>query len=161
MDKKIVGLAVSFFSLAAAVPVFAVCNLVAGHNYYSDGVGYFKDSKCQQDATAADLNSGSTPDTSTTYISTGNPNCRYSVARQQYTDGMAFFTDSACHNEALNGQTAAAPTVQTAAPAAAAPAAPAADAQYQQLSQRVDALARQIASLQSIMMQILTLLAKK
>ena len=147
MDKKIivVASAVVFLSAFAAVADAATCRLVAGKTYYTDGVGNFKDSACRQEMTAAELNSAGSATVNTTAAAPGYGNCRYNSTRQQYTDGTAYFTDSRCVKEALDGETAAGITAT----------------QYAQLSQRITALETRLVALQSIMSQILALLAKK
>jgi hypothetical protein len=167
MDKKLfaaaAGLILSFAFLPLAAS--AACSQVSGKTYYTDRVSFFKDSACRQEMAASEMNSSASGVSAAAgYISTGNNNCRYSLAKKQYTDSVSFFTDYKCTVEALNDEAVPAPaaapaaatgqtqaTVQTAAAGAAAV----------QADQRIDALERKVNSLMSIMAQILALLARK
>ena len=147
------------FSLAslmvASVAGAAGCTQVGGHAYYSDGVSLFKDSACHQEMTQAELNASAATVSAT---GTGSANCRYDAAGSRYTDGVSFFSDAKCQNEIVPGQSF---TVAQADVSQAATAQPAVtSAQYAALSQRIDALDKRITGLQSIIVQILALLAK-
>lgn len=161
MDKKIIVVSLAaVFSLALTAQVFASCNLVAGKTYYSDGVSFFKDSSCHQEMTASELSAGGAVSSSAAAL-TGSGNCRYNSGSRQYTDGVAFFTDSKCANEAINGETASEPAGQSVATTGQTSASGVSATQYAQLAQRITALETRVNVLQSMIAQILSLLAKK
>jgi hypothetical protein len=162
MKKKIFAvflLLIFAFAFAGGADA-ASCRLVSGKTYYTDGVSYFKDAKCQQEMTTAQLNASSGTTSNTSAI-TGS--CRYNYSKMQYTDGVSFFTDNKCSKEALNGETAPEPGVNAAAQTqvSAASAGAISTLQFTALFARIDALEKRVAILQSILSQILALLLKK
>lgn len=163
MDKKLfaaaAGLILSFAFLPLAAS--AACSQVSGKTYYTDRVSFFKDSACRQEMAASEMNSSASGVSAAAgYISTGNNNCRYSLAKKQYTDSVSFFTDYKCTVEALNDEAVPAPAAATGQTQAMVQTA-AAGAAAVQADQRIDALERKVNSLMSIMAQILALLARK
>ena len=155
MDKKIIMAAISVFSLGFAFQAEAsACGIVSGKTYYSDGVSNFSDAACRQEMIGTD-SSAESADIVSSVASSGS--CRYNSSRMQYSDGVAFFTDSKCLKEALAGE-----TVEQSAVTASVAAVPLmSSAQFAQITQRIDAVEKRLAVLQSIIGQILALLAKK
>ena len=169
--RKIIAIVatVFVFSFMGALTASAgSCNQVSGKSYYTDGVGYFGDAACHQEMTDSELNGSSSSDDTTTVIATGSGNCRYNTATMQYTDGTAYFSDSKCQNDAAAGERVAAPgtvaqtQTQTQAPVqtqAVAQVSTVSAAQYAEMSQKMAALEQRISILQSILTQVLALLA--
>jgi hypothetical protein len=161
MNKKNIAFLSAFVLLTiAAGNASAACKLVSGKTYYTDGVSYFKDSACRQEITGNELTVGSA------IVSGATANCRFNLTKSLYTDGVAFFTDARCLNEATGGETVSAPTTATAAASAGVQALSAQtqtinNTQLTQIAQRLDALEKKVAGLQSIISQIFALLLKK
>lgn len=158
MDKKIF-FCFALLSFSAVVPLTEIaaanCRAVSGQTYYTDGVAFFSDANCRQETTPS---AAAAEVSSQTAAPAQSGVCKYSTARKQYTDGVSFFLDAKCINEALAGETVAAPsTVPPAQTVAAAATSP----QSSQLSARISALEKKVAILQSMIAQILAILAKK
>ena len=134
------------------------CRQVSGRTYYSDGVSFFSDSACHQEIISSDSSAGTTT-AATTDISSGSGNCRYDSSRMQFTDGVSYFTDNKCLQEALNGETVSNASASLAA--AATPSTVTGDTQLAQLSLRVDTLEKRMISIQSILVQLLSLLSSR
>jgi len=156
----IIALMLALLFIFGTPTTAANCRLVSGKTYYTDGVGYFKDSICRQEMTNAELNANSASSGGAVSATIGSGNCRYNSTKMQYTDGVAFFTDNKCTREAIGNETAPAPTAQTASVATQTVTAAITSTQYTQLSQRIAALEIRLNVLQSIVAQILSLLAK-
>lgn len=159
MNKKNIAFLSAFVLLTiAAGNASAACKLVSGKTYYTDGVSYFKDSACRQEIIGNELTAGSAT------VSGATANCRFNLTKSLYTDGVAFFTDARCSNEAVEGETVSAPTTATAAAGVQTLSAQTQiinNTQLTQIVQRLDALEKKVAGLQSIISQIFALLLKK
>jgi len=157
MDKKTLIVPLLVWLAVAPMAVGAACTQVAGKTYYTDGVSKFKDSACRDEMTTAELNAA----VSGSSAATGSANCRYNFSRMQYTDGVAYFKDNKCTSEAANGETAPEPTVTQTVTQGQSQTGNISALQYNQLTQRIGSLEKMLASMQAIMAQILSLMAKK
>ena len=161
--KKIVSISILslvFSFVLISLANAASCRLVGGKTYYTDGVSYFKDNACRQESTVAELeSSGNASAAALVTVVGSSPNCHYNSTIRQFTDGTAYFLDNKCSREAINGE-----TVELAAAALNAVSSTVAisnNTQFTQLAQRISALEKKVAALQTILAQILAIIKNK